>query len=121
MSGAGEHRLTAILPCNDLAASRAFYERLGFRVKSDYGIYVILEDGRGADLHLQPAVEGWLVPKRNPFGLYLYAENVDELAAKFPGKVLEKGGKPEAKPWGMYEFAVSDPDETLVRIGWPIA
>ncbi len=26
---------------------------------------------------------------------------------------------PEAKPWGMFEFAVSDPDETLVRVGWP--
>ena len=26
---------------------------------------------------------------------------------------------PEDKPWGMYEFAMSDPDETLVRIGWP--
>ena len=25
----------------------------------------------------------------------------------------------EDKPWGMYEAAGSDPDETLVRIGWP--
>jgi len=24
---------------------------------------------------------------------------------------------PEDKPWGMREFAVSDPDETLLRIG----
>jgi hypothetical protein len=28
---------------------------------------------------------------------------------------------PEAKPWGMYEFALSNPDETLVRVGWPCA
>jgi hypothetical protein len=27
--------------------------------------------------------------------------------------------RPEDKPWGMYEFAIPDPDETLVRIGWP--
>ena len=54
---------------------------------------------------LHPAVEGWLVPGRNPFGLYLYAENVDELA--------------EDRPLGMYEFARSDPDKTLVRVGWP--
>jgi len=44
--------------------------------------------------------------------LYLYAEDVDELAARM-------GGTAEDKPWGMYEFALSDPDETLVRVGWP--
>jgi hypothetical protein len=27
---------------------------------------------------------------------------------------------PKDAPWGMYEFAMSDPDETLVRVGWPI-
>jgi len=29
------------------------------------------------------------------------------------------GCRAEDKPWGMYEFAVSHPDETLVRVGWP--
>ncbi|MEO8603874.1 MAG: hypothetical protein ABI629_14965, partial [bacterium] len=33
-------------------------------------------------VHLQAAVEGWLIPGRNPFGLYRYVENVDELAAR---------------------------------------
>ena len=33
--------------------------------------------------------------------------------------VLIIGAGPEHKPWGMYEFALSDPDETLVRVGWP--
>ena len=23
------------------------------------------------------------------------------------------------KPWGLIEFAVSDPSGTLVRVGWP--
>lgn len=27
--------------------------------------------------------------------------------------------EPEDKTWGMYEFSLSDPDETLVRVGWP--
>ena len=56
------------------------------------------------------------MPGRNPFGLYLYLEDVDALAAEF--EILGKTG-PEDKPWGMYEFALSDPDETLVRVGWP--
>lgn len=119
------HALTAILPCNDLEASEAFYNRLGFsRPDADRpgageeGSYRILSDGRGGALHLTDAVEGWLIPGHNPFGLYLYSEEVDRLAAAFKGETLEPDG-PSDKPWGMYEFALSDPDETLVRIGWP--
>ena len=114
--------LTAILPCNDLDASEAFYARLGFlqpeEEKGAHDGYRMLTNGQGGFLHLTDAVEGWLVPGQNPFGLYLYAETVDELAKGFVGETLEKNG-PEAKPWGMYEFSLSDPDQTLVRVGWP--
>jgi catechol 2,3-dioxygenase-like lactoylglutathione lyase family enzyme len=117
--------LTAILPCNDLDASERFYNRLGFtRPESEKpapgtaDTYRMLSNGRGGFLHLTDAVEGWLVPGRNPFGLYLYVEEVDALAAAYGTEVIGKNG-PEDKPWGMYEFALSDPDETLVRIGWP--
>lgn len=119
------HTLTAILPCNDLDASEAFYNRLGFtRPTADRpppgeeDTYRILSDGKGGALHLTNAMEGWLVRGRNPFGLYLHTEEVDRLAAAFAGELIEKNG-PEHKPWGMYEFSLSDPDETLVRVGWP--
>jgi hypothetical protein len=110
------HTLTAVLPCNDLDASEVFYRRLGFTHRGGPDDYRILSDGHGGELHLTAAVEGWLVPSRNPFGLYLYAENVDELAERMGELVLHK---PQDRPWGMYEFAMSDPDETLVRVGWP--
>lgn len=113
------HTLVAILPCNDLPKSHAFYARLGFQVTADYGDYLLLADEKGAELHLHKVGEGFLDPKLNPCGLYLYAENVDELASHFAGEILGPAGKPEHKPWRMYEFAVSDPDEALVRIGWP--
>lgn len=122
---APSHALTAILPCNDLDASERFYRRLGFsrpdHDKSRDGnddTYRILSDGKGGQLHLTDAVEGWLIPGRNPFGLYLYTEQVDALAAEFVNETIERSG-PEHKPWGMYEFSLSDPDETLVRVGWP--
>lgn len=117
--------LVAILPCRDLDASERFYRRLGFarpeaerRPVGEPDDYRILSDGHGACLHLTRAVEGWLVPGRNPFGLYLSGEHVDALAAEFRGETIEPGG-PEHKPWGMYEFSLSDPDQTLVRVGWP--
>jgi catechol 2,3-dioxygenase-like lactoylglutathione lyase family enzyme len=119
------HTLTTILPCNDLDASEAFYNRLGFSrpdaerpAPGEDDSYRILSDGQGGALHLTQAVEDWLVPGRNPFGVYLYTEEVDRLAAAFKGELLGKDG-PSDKPWGMYEFALSDPDETLVRVGWP--
>jgi catechol 2,3-dioxygenase-like lactoylglutathione lyase family enzyme len=111
------HTLVAIVPCNDIAASTAFYARLGLAVLSDYGRYRILGDGKGWLLHLSAeAPQGWVVPGRNPNGVYLYARDVDSL---FAGADLPESHRPAHKPWGMYEFAVSDPDGTLVRIGWP--
>jgi hypothetical protein len=73
---------------------------------------------RSPSSNSQTALEGWLVPGRNAFGLYLYLENVDGLAAALQDLRSGRRG-PEDKPWGMYEFAIPDPDETLVRIGWP--
>jgi catechol 2,3-dioxygenase-like lactoylglutathione lyase family enzyme len=111
--------LVAILPCIDLDASERFYNRLGFArsdsqrpVTGETDTYRMLSNDKGGYLHLTDAVEGWLVPGRNPFGLYFYLEDVDALAREFERQ-------PEDKPWGMYEFAISDPDETLVRVGWP--
>jgi catechol 2,3-dioxygenase-like lactoylglutathione lyase family enzyme len=114
-----------MLPCNDLDASEHFYNRLGF-VRPDSArppageadTHRMLTNGKGGYLHLTDAVEGWLVPGRNPFGLYLYLEDVDTLAAEFRSEIIGKTA-PEDKPWGMYEFALSDPDQTLVRVGWP--
>lgn len=111
--------LTAILPCTDLDISERFYNRLGF-VRPDHqrpapgepDAYRMLSNGKGGYLHLTRATEGWLIPGKNPFGLYLHLLDVDALAREF-------GQRAEDKPWGMHEFAVSDPDETLVRIGWP--
>lgn len=110
--------LTAILPCTDLDISERFYARLGFVRVSIYENYRILSRGEHGHLHLRRAEEGWLVPGRNPVGLYLYAENVDALAAEFRAEIIGADGATD-KSWGMYEFAVSDPDATLVRVGRP--
>ena len=112
-----DQRLTAILPCNDLGAAQAFFERLGF--KRDHGSpddYRMLSDGLGGFIHLNRAVEGWLQAGRNPFGLYLPREDVDGVAARFAGEII---GMVSDKPWGMYEFSLNGPDDTLVRVGWP--
>ena len=75
--------LIAIVPCSNLDTSEAFYERLGFRRHdSDSGNYRVLAHDGGGELHLTAAPEGWLVAGRNPFGLYFYTEDVDQLASR---------------------------------------
>ena len=113
--------MTAILPCNNLDVSERFYNRLGFArpdterpASREADTYRILSNGKGGYLHLTDAVEGWLVPGRNR--LYLYLEDVDSLAAEFRDETLSKRAPEEN---GNGEFALSDPDETLVRVGWP--
>lgn len=110
-----QHAMVAIIPCDDLDQSQAFYERLGFALESDYPAhgYRILRDDAGANLHLTRTEPGWIVPERNAYGVYFYADNVKALAADF-------GCEPQLKPWGLVEFAVTDPSGTLVRVGWPI-
>lgn len=109
-------RVVAIIPCNDLPASIAFYGLLGFAPAPgpEWDGYAILTDGKGGDLHLTLAPAGWLIPGRSPFGLYIYSDEVEVLAQRLGDRLLHL---PEEKPWGMLEFAVSDPDENLVRVG----
>ena len=104
-----------IVPCNDLDASQAFYEQLGFSLTSVFPLqaYRILHNAAGVSIHLTGTPAGWVVPERNAHGIYLYSKDVAAIAERF-GKVAEP------KPWGMREFAVSDPNGLLVRIGWSV-
>lgn len=109
-----KHSAVAIVPCNDLDASQAFYEKLGFGATSIYPHhgYRILHDPKGASIHLTRVDPERVVPERNAHGVYFYTEEVEALAAAM-------GCRIERKPWGLIEFALSDPSGTLVRIGWP--
>ncbi len=64
MADAPQHTLVSILPCSDIEASTAFYERIGLKLQSDYGTYRILADGKGAFLHLSTeSPREWLSPQ----------------------------------------------------------
>src|ERR1700722_18213835 len=113
-----QQRLSAILPRNYLDGGEVFFARLRFqRDQGSLDDYRMLSDGLGGFIHLNRAVEGWLQAGRNPFGLYLYREDVDGAAPAFAGETIRQ---PRDTPWGMYEFALDGPDETLVRVGWPM-
>jgi catechol 2,3-dioxygenase-like lactoylglutathione lyase family enzyme len=114
-----EHEASVILPCNDVDVTQAFYERLGFTTVAGEAGFRILSDGRGWQIALRPAEPGWVIPDRNSYGIYLYCDDVDAVAERVRDIIIERGA-PHRKPWGMYEFAVGDPDGVLVRIGRPV-
>ena len=115
-------RVAPILPSRDLAAAAAFWNRLGFATfRLDPGAYLIVARD-GAELHfwLNPT----LLPAANDAGAYLRPSDLDALDAEWaalglPGAGIPRLVRAEAKPWGMREMAVVDPDGNLLRVGVP--
>lgn len=114
--------LVPTLPALDLAESIRFYEKLGFAVSAHYPehAYVILEREGAAgaeELHL------WLTDDPDiPENTSIYWRVPDARAAfdAFVAKgAAHAGSKPEKKPWGQWEFALTDPAGCLIRVGSP--
>ena len=108
--------VTPILPVRDMAASMAFYQRLGFQCEpyedgSEYA-FLFMDD---LTLHLTHVISpdfGF-----NPSGVYLSMDDVDLYFAQITAAEVSTLTEPMDMPWRMREFAVSDPDNTLLRFG----
>ena len=121
-------RITTILPCTNFDSAIKFFVRLGFtpptpEQRTEWDQYLLMSHPNGSDIHLRelgPDEEGWVVPERNSFGIYVYSEDVEALGVEFKDEIIEAGKRPEVKEWGLLEFSVNGPDGCLVRVGWPV-
>jgi diamine N-acetyltransferase len=114
-----------ILPCRSVAATVAFYGRLGFEggTHETDARYAILRRG---PLELHFFVFEDLVPADSYAGCYLRVADVEGVHRAFAEAELPSAGIPrmdalEDRQWGMREFAVVDPDGNLLRIGQDVA
>lgn len=94
-----------------------FYQKIGFKVISDYGDYFItsLEN---VELHFFSFKE--LNPHKSDFMIYLRIDNdIDMYYLKLQdlGVKIHPNGALENKPWNQKEFAVIDPNGTLLTFG----
>jgi catechol 2,3-dioxygenase-like lactoylglutathione lyase family enzyme len=110
-----------ILPCRSVAATVAFYRRLGFEggAHASDERYAILHRGP-VELHFFAHED--LVPADSFAGCYLRVSDVEGVHRAFAAAQLPRAGIPrmdalEDKPWGLREFAVVDPDGNLLRVG----
>ena len=112
-----------ILPSRSLNDTLAFYRRLGFDgTIHSHGDYAILVR-ETVELHFFTHRE--LCPAESSAGCYIRVADVDSVYRAFALAELPRRGIPrqdglEAKPWGMREFAIVDPDGNLLRIGQPL-
>lgn len=108
-----------ILPSRSLAATLAFYARLGFEGEIVGEGYAILTRG---DVELHFFAHPALVPADSWAGCYVRVADVAPLYRDFQAAQLPARGIPRMdvladKPWGLREFAVVDEDGNLMRIG----
>jgi catechol 2,3-dioxygenase-like lactoylglutathione lyase family enzyme len=112
-------RVTPTLPSRDLAATSAFYARLGFReLFRDAGWLIV---ARGA-LQLEFFPHPTLDPRANYAGCCLRVDDARALHAAFGGAGLPAAPgaiprltAPGDQPWGFREFALLDADGNLLR------
>jgi catechol 2,3-dioxygenase-like lactoylglutathione lyase family enzyme len=103
--------LVPIFRSRDARAAAAWYARLGFEQIGEHQFgphlprYVFLRRG---DVHLHVSEHAGDAPFHSV--AYLYADDVDTVAAEF-------GVEAEEQPWGMREITLVDPDGNRVRVG----
>jgi catechol 2,3-dioxygenase-like lactoylglutathione lyase family enzyme len=124
LDGPAEREVTVapILPARDFEQTARFYEGLGFAVASRYQMpdaYLIMRRG-GVELHFFPFSE--LDPATSYAGCYIRVPDVDGWFTAFSGAALPAEGRPRLtpvaeRPWGMREFAIIDPNGSLIRVG----
>jgi hypothetical protein len=109
-----------ILPMRSVDETRRFLELMGFAVQIHHGPSPYAIACRGPlEVHFfhHPDVD----PLTSSAGCYLRVRDPDALHAEFvrsgAAAAARKIDPVATKPWGMREFAVIDPNGSLLRIG----
>ena len=107
----------AFVPATDYHRSKAFYEALGFEVRSDMGDLAYICYGASSFL-----LQHYDRPQfATNFQMHLLVRNVDD----WYEHVMDSGvidrfdvevGSPTDQPWGMRDFTMFDPSGVLWRI-----
>lgn len=108
------------LPFIDKQKTIDFYKQLGFILQSDYVDYLIT---RSAEVELHFFSYPTLIPAKSDFMVYLRVSNDIEtlyLQVQQKGIAIHPNGKLEDKSWKQREFAILDPNGTLLTFGQAI-
>jgi hypothetical protein len=115
-------RTTPNLPSRAFSITAAFYATLGFEQRFRDDGWMILQRG---SLELEFFPWPTLNPRTSIASCCLRVEDVDALHAAFSVAALPSVGMPRLtapvnQPWGLREFALVDPDGSLLRCLGPL-
>lgn len=110
-----------ILSVDDLAASVAFYRRLGFSQS-----YAFPSEGPAAFVTLERNGCTIGIASREPasderFSYWVYVDDADATFAALTGAGAPAEAEPRTEPWGERVASVRDPDGNVVHVGAPSA
>jgi catechol 2,3-dioxygenase-like lactoylglutathione lyase family enzyme len=107
-----------IVVVDDIAATRRFYERLGFTVGFQFP-----PDGEPGFVTMTrgSSTIGFGAGRTggDDFGYWVYVPDVDVAVAELRAAGVPVEGPPEDQPWGERVARVRDPDGRLVYLGAP--
>jgi hypothetical protein len=140
-TGPREGPAVPILPARDVAATLAFFDRLGFETETFDAEYGFVQR-QAIQLHYAAAPDH--DPWRTAGMAYIPVDHLDQVHDEFVAAGVwptDSGDPPctdgelhrrwdegvglaritpiEDKPWGIREFALMDPDNNLLRFGKP--
>ena len=106
------------LPMRDKAATKQFYQKLGFKMlgTTDYDGYLMLLKDK-IQIHFFEFKE--LDPLENYGQVYIRTTEIEKLyQSALDNKLsMPSAGRLETKPWGQKEFSLIDPDHNLLTFG----
>jgi uncharacterized glyoxalase superfamily protein PhnB len=115
-------KIISKLPFINKADTLAFYcEKLGFSLSADYGDYLIMKID---DLELHFFAFANLIPDKSDFMIYLVVDTEIDLMYNrliTSGVDIHPNAPIEDKIWGQREFAIIDPNGTLLTFGQSIS
>lgn len=104
------------LPFIDKQKTLDFYILLGFVLGADYEDYIIMNSDQ-TELHFfsYPTLQ----PAKSDFMIYFRVTDIEPMyqALQKKGLAIHPNGKLEDKPWNQKEFAIIDPNGTLLTFG----
>jgi len=109
-------RVAPIFAVRDVSAALAYYESLGFHVRSYEGGVYGYATRDGIELHLGsiPLGQQWTRSTA-----YVFVDDADGLADEWRAAGAEVHG-PEDTAWGRHEGALVDIDGNVIRFGSPM-
>jgi catechol 2,3-dioxygenase-like lactoylglutathione lyase family enzyme len=105
------------LPMRDVRETRSFYEGLGFVCVHEHeppDSFLVLVRG-GAMVQFFPA---HVDPRASSHTFMLSVDDLESTYAAFKRSGVANVLPIETKPWGVREFAVVDPNGTLIRVAY---